>query len=177
MADPFVGEIRLFAGGFAPVNWALCAGQLMSISENPTLYSLLGTTYGGDGTTTFGLPDLRSRVPVHQGTLAGNVYVIGQSGGLEGVTLTPSTLPGHTHAVSVVKGAGTTSTPAATTYLANALNVLPALAPFLAPGGNQVALAATSFGNAGGGQPHSNIQPCLAINFIIALAGIYPSQN
>ncbi len=177
MADPFVGEIRIFAGGFAPVNWALCAGQLMAIAENPTLYSLLGTFYGGDGNVTFGLPDLRSRVPVHQGTLSGNVYVIGQSGGLEGVTLTPSTLPAHFHSIADVKGAGTTSTPGATTYLANAKDLGNGLAMFLAPGGPQVALAGTTFAPAGGGQPHSNIQPSLAVNFIIALAGIYPSQN
>jgi microcystin-dependent protein len=167
MADPYIGEIRLFAGNFEPAGWAFCNGQLLAIAQNDALFALIGTTYGGDGQTTFALPDLRGRVPVH----IGPAFVQGQSGGVEQVTLTVSQLPSHGHTVL-----GTTS-PA--TDPAPAGHVL-AESPFTqlyqssAP---SVGMAADAVQSIGGSQPHLNMQPYLALNFIISLFGIFPSQN
>lgn len=168
--NPYLGAIFMFAGNFAINGFQMCNGQTLSISQNAALFSILGTTYGGNGVSTFQLPDLRSRVPIHFGQGAGlSPYVEGQSGGEENVTLTEGQMPTHNHQVSV-GDAETTNMPH------NA---------FLAQDGSYAttanaggaALAPTAVGNAGGNQPHTNIQPYLAVNFIIAMAGIFPSRN
>ena len=171
MSSPFVGEIRVFAGNFAPSGWAFCDGQLVSIAENTTLFALIGTTYGGDGQSTFALPDLRGRVPVHQGTGSGSSYVIGQAGGVESVALTPQQLPAHGHPLyATTSAASGTSGPTGLLASTTTMNFYGAGAPStpMAPG----AITAT-----GGGLPHDNVAPFLAVNFIISLFGIFPSQN
>jgi microcystin-dependent protein len=167
MAQPYVGEIRMFAGNFAPAGWMFCEGQLLPISEFETLFNLIGTTYGGDGQSTFALPDLRGRVPIH----FGNGFTLAETGGVETVTLTVSQIPAHSHAFQ-----GSTSTAndpnAANNVVAQAslffpyLNVPPAVA--MTPG---------SIGSVGGSQPHNNFQPYLCVDFIISLFGIFPSQT
>jgi microcystin-dependent protein len=170
MAIPYVGEIRLFAGNFAPAGWAFCDGSLMPISENDTLFTLIGTTYGGDGQETFGLPDLRGRVPIHNGTLAGTTYTIGESGGVESVTLTTQQLPTHTHPLLG------SADPASARTVGNAVfgrTPAEAYASLFTP----QALAAQSVSGIGGSQPHENMQPFLCINYIISLFGVFPSQT
>jgi microcystin-dependent protein len=176
MGQPFIGEIRMFGGNFAPAGWALCAGQVLPISENETLLQLIGTTYGGDGQSTFNLPDLQGRVPVHMGTArSGTNYTIGEKAGVESVTLTVNQLPSHNHPLLA-----TASTPSLSPS-----NALPATANSTEPGvntygpgtGSSTNLTASTILSDGGSQPHSNIQPILAINFIISLFGIFPSQN
>lgn len=176
--DNFLGEIRLFAGNFPPQGWTFCDGALLSIAQNDALFALIGTTYGGDGQSTFALPDLRGRVPLHQGTLAGNNYVIGQKAGVESVTLTNSQLPAHSHAA----GASTAVPPSAGSgvNLAGAAAYVPA-APakprlYAAAGSSTVAMSPQAIQPSGGNQPHDNMAPFLAVSFIIALAGIFPSQ-
>jgi microcystin-dependent protein len=183
MANAFIGEIRMFAGTFAPQGWALCDGQLMPISENDALFNLIGTTYGGDGQSTFGLPNLQSRVPLHLGTNAGQSFALAEAGGVESVTLTVNQLPSHNHpllAASAAQG-GAVAVPAANTVLADEqLNPAPNPAPFAyLPFNNvtQVPLATNSIAASGGNQPHDNMQPFLTINFIISLFGIYPPPN
>ncbi len=171
MAQPYVGEIRIFAGNFAPAGWMLCEGQLLPISENETLFTLLGTTYGGDGQSTFGLPDLRGRLPVHQGTLAGQTFTIGQAAGVESVTLTAQQIPVHTHPLNA-----STNNAAATAASGNLLAQTPSYTPYgafspISP------LNAAAVGTAGGSQPHDNLQPYLCLNFIISLFGIFPTQT
>src|ERR1041384_321245 len=164
MSQPYVGQIMMFAGSFAPVGWALCQGQLLPISENDTLFNLIGTTYGGDGQSTFGLPDLQGRVPLHMGQGSGlSNYVIGQSGGVESVTLTTQQIPQHNHLVSVVTGNtnGNTSTPASNSILSDEFQA-PANSAFTyVPdnGTNQITLGPLTIGPAGGSQPHENRQP------------------
>jgi microcystin-dependent protein len=172
MSNPYVGEIRLFAGNFAPVGWAFCAGQLLAIAENDTLFNLIGTTYGGDGQTTFGLPDLRGRVPVHagQGPVTQN-YTLGEPGGVEQVTLTAQQTPIHSHAVLASTDGGTTTTPAGNVPAAS-----PGIRPYL-PVAPDVALAFQTVGATGGSQPHTNLMPTGVLNYIISLFGIYPSQT
>jgi microcystin-dependent protein len=166
--DPFLGEIRMFGGNFAPAGWATCDGQLLPIAQNTALFSLIGTIYGGNGQTTFALPDLRGRLPVH----TGSGLAIGQAGGSETVTLTATNLPAHTH-VANAASAGTTLGPASQYWAADpGENVAPYAA---APDGNVMSGAA--IGAQGGSQPHENMQPFLAITFIIALQGIYPSRS
>jgi microcystin-dependent protein len=171
MSQPFVGEIRMFAGNFAPAGWAICAGQLLAIAENDTLFNLIGTTYGGDGQSTFALPDLRSRVPVHMGTLAGgSSYTIGQFGGEEAVTLTVNQTPAHTHPAQC-STAATSPSPAGGVWAASDV------ADFT-PGANaNAAMSPGAVGAAGGSQPHDNMVPHLPINFIISLFGIFPVPN
>jgi microcystin-dependent protein len=179
MTEPYIGEIRMFGGNFAPVGWAMCDGQVMSIAENDTLYVVVGTTYGGDGVNTFALPDLRGRVPTHQGSKNGQNYVIGQMIGSETVTLVPQQLPQHTHPMFASTAVGTVSVPTASTMLSGsgpAGTPLPAYTPYNAAN-EQVALTAASTTPVGGSQPHENRQPYLGVNFIIATAGIFPSQN
>jgi microcystin-dependent protein len=167
MSESFIGEIRMFAGNFAPAGWAFCDGSLVAISENDALFSLIGTTYGGDGQTTFALPDLRGRLPMHQG----NGAVIGESGGAESVTITPSTMAAHTHTLSASGNPGGQSTAAS-----NVLSQSPSIAFYKAPP-FPIALAPQALpGVAGGSQPHDNFQPYLCLNFIISLFGIYPSR-
>lgn len=167
MSEPFLGEIRTFGFNFAPVGWALCNGQLLSISQNTALFSILGTTYGGDGVNTFGLPQLQSRVPMH----AGNGQVLGELSGTENVTLTLPEMPAHSHSAACNSGVGTQASPSGT-FWAQDNN---GNAPYSNSGGS--ALSANAISTVGSGQPHSNIAPNLALNFCIALEGIYPSRN
>ena len=169
--NPFIGEIRMFGGTFAPSGWAFCAGQLLPISQNEALYTLIGTTYGGDGQNTFQLPDLRGRVPVHQGQSTGQNYVIGSLGGAEQVTLTTQQLPSHPHSAngSTSTSANATS-PSANAWSGNDYKQFSTNAP-------NAQMNAGSMGLTGGGQPHDNMLPYLGITFIIALVGIFPSQN
>jgi microcystin-dependent protein len=167
MATPFVGEIRMFGGNFAPVGWMFCDGQLLLISEYETLFNLIGTTYGGDGQSTFALPDLRGRVPVHQG----GGLVMGQLGGSETVTLAASQMPAHTHSMNA---SSTAATPAA-----GPTGVLGASATtsFYGVGPATTPMAASALAPAGGTQPHENMAPFQAVSFIISLFGIFPSPS
>lgn len=179
MTQPYLGEIRMFGGNFAPMGWVMCDGQLMSIAENDALYQLLGTTYGGDGINTFGAPDLRGRVPTHQGSRSGQTYVIGQMAGSESVTLTPNQLPSHTHPTFAVSVAGSVAVPTTATMISDqgpAGQKIYAYTPYSAAN-EQIALTAASTTTAGGNQPHDNMQPYLGVNFILAIAGIFPTQN
>ena len=170
MAQPYVGEIRMFAGNFAPAEWMFCEGQLVPISENETLFNLIGTTYGGDGQNTFGLPDLRGRAPIHQGNLAGGgSYQIGQVLGSESVTLTASQLPAHTHGLGANSGPGNGAGPSGAVWARSS-----ATQNYAAAGATPMNAAAVA--SSGGNQPHENMQPFLAINFIISLFGIFPQQ-
>ncbi len=173
MSEPYLGEIKMFAGNFAPRGYALCDGQLLSISQNDALFSLFGTIYGGDGRTTFGLPDLRGRVPVHEGQGAGlSDRRIGAKGGAETVTLSANNIPSHTHELQTA-GTGTTASPAGATFANPSGTTLPYKAggPLNANFGNK------AVSSAGGSQSHTNLQPTLCINFIVALVGIFPSRN
>jgi microcystin-dependent protein len=167
MSSPYVGEIRMFAGNFAPVGWAFCDGATIPVSENDVLFQLIGTTFGGDGENTFALPDLRGRVPVHWGAS----ITLGETGGAEEVTLTTSSIPAHTHTFLATNNGG--NQPAPPGFLPAANNVVK-LYTSLPP---NTALTSRSITSAGGNQPHTNIQPYLAINFILSLYGIYPSQQ
>ena len=172
MSQPYSGEIRMFAGNFAPAGWMFCEGQLVPISENEALFNLIGTTYGGDGQSTFALPNLSGRLPLHQGTgSSGTTFVIGEMAGVETVTVTVSQIPGHTHAYAAISQNGT-QVNAANNVTANMQNITPYLNG--APDGLMNAAAITPVG---GSQPHENMQPYLCVNFIISLFGIFPSQN
>lgn len=172
MSEPFLGEIRTFGFNFAPNGWALCNGQLLSISQNTALFSLLGTMYGGNGTTNFALPDLRSRVPVHQGTGTGlSAYVVGQPGGTETVTLTTGQMPAHSHSVRTTRNAAQQREPQ------NRLLAPSSQEAYRDTPETGILMSASMIADAGGGQPHDNIQPYLTVNFCIALAGIYPSRS
>ncbi|MFL6211693.1 MAG: phage tail protein [Pyrinomonadaceae bacterium] len=171
MSQPFVGEIRMFAGNFAPNGWMTCEGQLLPISENETLFNLIGTTYGGDGQSTFALPNLSSRVPVHVGTGPGGITrQLGETGGAEAVTLTTNQIPSHTHPAGCVGGqnTGSAASPGNNVWAAQAsvaVNTIPPPANAMNPG---------AAAPAGGSQPHDNMIPYLPINFIISLFGIFP---
>ena len=167
MAQPYVGEIRMFAGNFAPAGWMFCEGQLLPISENETLFQLIGTTYGGDGQVTFALPDLRGRVPIHQG----NGFILAESGGVETITLTVNQIPAHSHPLLGAAVNGGQSTPG-NNLLANST----VITPYASEIPNQ-AMAATSVAPVGGNQPHQNFQPYLCVDFIISLFGIFPSPT
>jgi len=172
MSSPFVGEIRIFAGNFAPQGWAFCDGSLIAISENDTLFNLIGTTYGGDGQQTFSLPDLRGRLPVHQGSFNGSGnYVIGQLSGVESVTLIVNQIPIHNHLLLATSG-GTPSTSPVNTQLANGGTEM--YATSLA---KHASMSAGALAVNGGSQPHTNFQPYLCVNFIVSLFGIYPSPT
>jgi microcystin-dependent protein len=173
MSSPYVGQITLFGGNFAPIDYAVCAGQTIPISQNEVLFQLIGTTYGGDGQTTYQLPDLRGRVPLHQGTASsGTTYVIGEVLGAESVTLNGMQIPAHTHAAQASPN-GTTDSPvgafAATDPAGN-------VAQFFTGAAN-AQMGDAAIAGAGGNQPHNNIQPVLAVTFIIAMFGVFPSQN
>jgi microcystin-dependent protein len=167
VAQPYVGEIRMFAGNFAPAGWLFCQGQLLPISENETLFQLIGTTYGGDGQSTFALPDLRGRVPLH----FGNGLVLGETGGAEAVTLTQAQMPAHAH--GFLATAGNASKTAAA---GNVAATTPSYTPYIAMPANSP-LNAQSVSAAGGSQPHDNFQPYLCLDFIISLFGIFPSST
>ena len=171
MSDAYVGEIRMFGGNFAPAGWMFCEGQLLPISENETLFQLIGTTYGGDGESTFQLPDLRGRLPIHQGTFAGNTFQLAETGGAEEITLTVQQIPVHTHPFLAAQADGN-QTPAEGALPATSQNVTPYVN--LPPDTN---MKATSVTPTGGSQPHSNFQPYLCIDFIISLFGIFPSPT
>ena len=171
MPNPFIGEIRMFAGNFAPAGWMMCEGQLLPISENDTLFVVIGTQYGGDGEETFALPDLRGRVPVHQGTAGGVTYTLGETAGVEEVTLTTQQIPVHTHALLGSKDSGSQASPGGNILAANNTVSLYKAAPVTG------ALNAATNGATGGSQPHTNFQPYLCINFIISLFGQFPSPN
>ena len=168
MAQPYVGEIRMFAGNFAPAGWMFCEGQLLPISENETLFQLIGTTYGGDGQSTFALPDLRGRIPLHQG----NGFILAETGGAEEITLTVNQIPAHSHPLL-----GSTSLASNTSPTNTVLGES-------RPGDNNffadlplVSMAPTSISIVGGSQPHTNFQPYLCVDFIISLFGIFPSPT
>ena len=170
MSTPYVGEIRLFAGNFAPVGWALCDGSLLSTSQYQALFSLLGTTYGGDGQSNFALPDLRGRVPIHPGSGAGGTYVLGGVGGTETVTLTPPQLPPHTHAAAGTAADATLDAPGGAVWAAGAQ-----IKQFAPAVGTPLPMASAAVAPAGDSQPHSNMAPFTAINFIISLLGVFPT--
>jgi len=167
MAQPYVGEIRMFAGNFAPAGWMFCAGQLLPISENETLFQLIGTTYGGDGQSTFALPDLRGRIPVHQG----NGFILAETGGAEQVTLTVSQISAHSHPLLATMTVANDQTPSQ--------NVLAQTGTFDGYQSNpgSTPMASQSIGAVGGSQPHTNFQPYLCVDFIISLFGIFPSPT
>ena len=175
---PYVGEIRCFGFNFAPAGWQMCNGALLPISEYETLFNLIGTTFGGDGQTTFAVPDLRGRVPIHQGTFGGNTSIIGQLQGTETVTLTTNQIPAHTHLVTaaIIAAGGVNehvATPTTSTYIGPSApdQIYKTLSTINAQ------FASTAIGSNGGSQPHENRQPSLVLNFCISLFGIYPSQN
>jgi microcystin-dependent protein len=171
MATPFLSEIKLMAFNFPPKGWALCNGQTLPINPNQALFSLLGTTYGGNGQTTFALPNLQSRVGIHQGQGVGlSTYTIGQVSGSENVTLTTGQMPVHGHGLVANAGTAGASRPDGAVLARTATNTYAA-----SPDGT--AMNAGAIGQAGGGQPHTNIQPFLCLNFCIALQGIFPSRN
>jgi|SRR5262245_2685717 len=181
MAEPFLGQIATFGFNFAPRGWATCDGQILAISTNTALFSLLGTTYGGNGQTTFGLPDLRGRVPVHQGNGPGlSPYTIGEVTGTENVTLIQTQIPAHNHlAVSAVSAAASSLAPTDSTdgtvlvggTQTNIFTATPDATKMNA------GMVTTTVQPSGGSQPHANLQPLLCINFCIALEGIFPSRN
>jgi len=168
MATPFLGEVKMFAFGFAPKNWAFCNGQLMSISQNQALFALLGTTYGGNGVQTFALPNLQGAVPLHMGVLLGNNYVEGQTGGAPSVTLASNQI-GHGHLVSATATA-TTNTAAGNFPAAAAGDIYGSGTP-------DTTMNPAVVNSAGGSQAHNNLQPYLVVNFVIALTGIFPSRS
>jgi len=167
MAQPYMGEIRMFAGNFAPAGWMFCEGQLLPISEYETLFQLIGTTYGGDGQSTFALPDLRGRIPLH----FGNGFTLAETGGVETVTLTVSQIPAHAHALLASTTGGDQVSPLGN-VLASSFNVTPYINDVT--NGN---MAASAVAATGGSQPHNNFQPYLCVDFIISLFGIFPSQT
>jgi len=170
MSEPFIGMIVMFAGNFAPRNWAFCNGQLLSISQNTALFSILGTTYGGNGQTTFGLPDLRGRVPMHPGQGPGlSPRSLGETSGVETVTLLQTEIPAHSHLVGCSSDDATSGDPS--------LNFPAAFPQKIYSNAAGKTMNGTMIGNTGGSQPHNNIQPYQCVNFIIALFGIFPSRN
>lgn len=175
--DPFIGQIVMFAGNFAPRGWALCDGQLLPISQYSALFSILGTTYGGDGRSTFALPDLRGRVAIHPGNGPGlSAYKLGQKGGAETQTLTTAQLPSHSHTIHANSGPGTSATASNGSTIAGHGTTAPPAGNFTSQAPN-VALSPQSASNTGGGQPVDIRQPYLTVNFIIALQGVYPSRS
>lgn len=173
MSEPYTGEIRMFTGSFAPQGWALCDGQLMAVSQNDALFSLFGTTYGGDGRTTFGLPDLRGRVPIHAGTGPGlSPRRLGSNGGAEAVTVTPDQLPSHTHQMQGSDDTNPVADPSGAVPAHPVNNLY--RSPFGEPNFD---LETSTLGQSGGGGSHPNLAPTLCVNFIVALYGIYPSRH
>lgn len=167
MAQPYVGEIRMFAGNFAPAGWAFCDGSLLPISENETLFQLIGTTYGGDGQSTFALPDLRGRAPLH----FGNGFILAETGGVEEITLTVSQISAHSHPALATSNPGAQSSPGGNVLArVTGSDVYGTDTPF-------ATLAPAAVGAVGGSQPHNNMQPYLCVSFIISLFGIFPTPT
>ncbi|NJN46234.1 MAG: phage tail protein [Candidatus Competibacteraceae bacterium] len=172
MSEPFVGEIRMFAGNFAPRGWAFCDGQLLAVSQNDALFSLLGTIYGGDGRTTFGLPDMRGRIPIHAGQGPGlSPRRLGAKAGAENETLTVNQLPSHTHPLQASSEVATTPNPASEVLGETVTDRV------YRADSTDANMASTSITNTGGSRSHTNLMPFLCVNFIIALVGIYPSRH
>lgn len=172
MGSPYIGEIRIFAGNFAPLGWAFCDGSSLAIAQNSALFSLIGTTYGGDGVNNFNLPDLRSRVPVHAGQGTGlSAYVLGQSGGEESVTLTTAQIPSHAHVPQGSSNNGTSVDPTNNYWAASATT------QFVPGASANATMNPSTLGNAGGSQPHDNMVPFVGLNFILSLFGIFPSPT
>ena len=177
MAQPFIGEIRMFAGNFAPNGWMFCSGQLIPISENDALFTLLGTTYGGDGQETFALPNLQSRIPLHMGTGPDGVnYQIGEAAGTESVTLTVQQIPIHSHTHMCFNGAGGAPSADPTNGVAGPSDITQYLTTG-ADGATQMGNPALTSDPTGGSQPHENCQPFLCINYIISLFGLFPPPS
>jgi microcystin-dependent protein len=172
MSNPYVGEIRMFGGNFAPAGWAFCNGQPLPISENETLFNLIGTTYGGDGEETFNLPDLQGRIPIHagQGPNITQNYQLGEKSGTEQVTLTVAQIPNHNHALMASNDPGNATGPGGN-LLSNPFNTFPYF-----PAAGSLQLNAATLQPAGSSQPHDNMMPFLAISYIISLFGIFPHQ-
>lgn len=166
MAQPYVGEIRMFAGNFAPAGWQFCEGQLLPISENEALFQLIGITYGGDGQSTFALPDLRGRIPIHQG----NGFILAETGGAEEITLTSSQIPAHSHVLLGSTAIANSTTPQGNVFAA-------AFQDVYVEDITQQMLSPAAISPVGGSQPHTNFQPYLCVNFIISLFGIFPSPT
>jgi microcystin-dependent protein len=174
MAQPYVGEIRMFAGNFAPAGWMFCSGQTLPISENEVLFQLIGTTYGGDGESTFVLPNLQSRIPIHMGNApGGTTYQIGEMAGVESVTLTTQQIPSHSHGFVASTSTGTGNNPGGNMLDQTSGTIF----MYIDGQGPDGTMAANSITPTGGSQPHTNIQPFLCVNFIISLFGIFPSQT
>jgi microcystin-dependent protein len=167
VAQPYVGEIRMFAGNFAPAGWMFCEGQLLPISENETLFQLIGTTYGGDGQSTFGLPDLRGRLPLHQS----GAHLLAEAAGVEQVALDPAQMPVHSHPLRASTAAGSQNSPA------GAVRAGSPTIDLYRESSAASGLAANTVAPAGGSQPHTNFQPYLCVDFIISLFGIFPSET
>lgn len=165
MSEPFISEVKIVSFNFAPKGWALCNGQLLSINQNQALFSLLGTTYGGDGRVNFALPNLQGRIPIH----VGNGHTLGEVGGQENHTLITQEMPAHTHTISASNAAPNQGTPAGSMWANNS--------GAYSSASTDSSMNPASISNAGGNQPHTNIQPYLVLNFIIALVGIFPSQS
>jgi microcystin-dependent protein len=167
MAQPYVGEVRIFAGNFAPAGWMFCEGQLLPISENETLFQLIGTTYGGDGESTFQLPDLRGRLPIHQG----NGFILAEQGGAEEITLTINQMPTHSHPLLATTASGTNPNPG------NNILAAPVNIDLYRETAANTPMSSQGIGPVGGSQPHTNLQPYLCVDFIISLFGIFPSPT
>jgi len=170
MAQPYVGEIRIFAGNFAPAGWMFCEGQLLPISENETLFQLIGTTFGGDGESTFALPDLRGRLPIHQG----NGFILAETGGAEEITLTVQQIAAHSHPLLATSNAASTTAPGTSVTLAREVN--PTITPY-GVDNPSTTMSPQMISSVGGSQPHTNFQPYLCVDFIISLFGIFPSPT
>lgn len=168
MSQPFLGEIRMFAGNFAPSGWAFCNGALLAISENDALFNLIGTTYGGDGQNTFALPDLQSRIPMH----VGPGFALGQTGGVETVTLTTSQIPAHSHVPQCSDSNQGSSNPASNVWAAS-----PTYTEYATATDGSTVFNPAAIGSAGGSQPHDNMVPFLVVNFILSLFGVFPTQS
>jgi microcystin-dependent protein len=168
MAQPYVGEIRMFGGNFAPAGWMFCEGQLLPISENETLFQLIGTTYGGDGESTFALPDLRGRIPIHQGS----GFTLAETGGAEEITLTVNQIAAHSHAFLATSAAGNGTSPTNSFLAKPVASIYNSIQP-----PNTVAMNPAVITPVGGSQPHTNFQPYLCVDFIISLFGIFPSPT
>ncbi|MBI1804854.1 MAG: phage tail protein [Ignavibacteriae bacterium] len=167
MAQPYVGELRMFAGNFAPAGWMFCEGQLLPISENETLFNLIGTTYGGDGQSTFALPDLRGRIPIH----FGNGFTLAETGGAESVTLTTQQIPAHSHVPQGDSNSGNSDDPSGRVWASSSA------IQFIAGVNANTDMNTSIVGSTGGSQPHDNMPPYLVVSFIISLFGIFPSQT
>jgi len=177
LSQSYIGQIQPYGFNFAPRNWAQCNGQVMAIQQNPALFSLLGTMYGGNGTTTFALPNLQSRVPMHAGTSPFGTYPQGSAGGVENVTIDITTMPSHRHTFFGSTDGGTDNQPEDNSVLADVANNKVAPAPYYAPDTTPQPINPLSIAAVGGNQPHSNLQPYLAVNWCICTFGVFPSRN